>query len=276
MTEPEARTALAAQRQSVILDKINHDGAVRVSDLVRMLNVSDQTIRRDLEAMAGRGLVTKVHGGATTVRMGASEEPGFEVNLGRMRWEKRRIARTAAQLVQPNSAVALSAGTTTWALAAELADVAGLTIVTNSLQVADVLHANKRPDQTVVVTGGVRTPSDALVGPVAVSAIRSLHVDVVFMGVHGIDCDAGITTPNLLEGETNKALRDAGRRLVVLADHTKWGVVGLCQFAALTDVDTWVVDETPEGITTQLGERAPDVNVLIAEETGAEEADAAA
>ena len=70
---------------------------------------------------------------------------------------------------------------------------------------------------------------------VTVSGSAAPHVDVVFMGVHGIDCDAGITTPNLLEGETNKALRDAGRRLVVLADHTKWGVVGLCQFAALAD-----------------------------------------
>ena len=274
MTEPQARTALAAQRQSVILERIDRDGAVRVSDLVRMLSVSDMTVRRDLEAMAGRGLVTKVHGGATAVQSGATEEPGFEVNLGRMRREKRRIARTAAQLVQPNSAVALSAGTTTWALAAELAEVPGLTIVTNSMQVADVLHANKRPDQTVVLTGGVRTPSDALVGPVAVSAIRSLHLDVVFMGVHGIDPSAGITTPNLLEGETNKALRDAGRRLVVLADHTKWGVVGLCQIAALADIDTWVVDETPDAIAAELGERAPDLTVLLADDAGADEADA--
>jgi DeoR/GlpR family transcriptional regulator of sugar metabolism len=274
MTRPQTRTALAAERQSLILDKINREGAVRVSDLVRMLGVSDMTIRRDLEAMAGRGLVTKVHGGATPVQMGASEEPGFEVNLGRMRHEKQRIARTAARLVQPNSAVALSAGTTTWALAAELADVPGLTIVTNSLQVGDVLHANERADQTVVITGGVRTPSDALVGPVAVSAIRSLHVDVVFMGVHGIDPYAGITTPNLLEGETNKALREAGRRLVVVADHTKWGVVGLCQIAALADIDTWVVDETPEAAVRELGELAPDVTVLVADDGAGDDADA--
>ena len=96
-------------------------------------------------------------------------------------------------------AVALSAGTTTAALATLLGDVPGLTVVTNSIPVADALYQNPRVDQTVVLTGGMRTPSDALTGPVAEAAIRTLNVDLLFLGVHGISPRTGFTTPNLLE-----------------------------------------------------------------------------
>jgi DeoR/GlpR family transcriptional regulator of sugar metabolism len=94
----------------------------------------------------------------------------------------------------------------------------------------------------VILTGGVRTPSDALVGPVAVATIRSLRVEMFFMGVHGADARAGLTTPKLMEAETNRAFSDSARHLVVLADHTKWGIVGLSQIAALSDVATFVTD----------------------------------
>ncbi len=114
--------------------------------------------------------------------------------------------------------------------------------MTNSLPVADVLHAVKRPDLTVVLTGGVRTPSDALVGPVAAATLRSLHVDVLFIGVHGMSEDAGFTTPNLLEAETDEALISSADRVVVVADHTKWGVRGLVSIARLGDADVLVSD----------------------------------
>ena len=96
-----------------------------------------------------------------------------------------------------------------------------------------------------MLTGGVRTPSDALVGPIAVTAIRSLHLDVLFIGVHGVTADAGLTTPNLLEAETDRALVAASERLVVVADHTKWGVRGLSRIAGLEDVDVFVSDSRP-------------------------------
>jgi DeoR/GlpR family transcriptional regulator of sugar metabolism len=94
----------------------------------------------------------------------------------------------------------------------------------------------------VVLTGGVRTPSDALVGPIADIAIRSLHVDLLFLGCHGIDPVAGLTTPNLAEAETNRAFVQAARRVTVVADHTKWGIVGLSSFAELDEVDTFITD----------------------------------
>ena len=138
-------------------------------------------------------------------------EPGFEAKSLRETAEKEAIAARAATLVRPGMAIAVTAGTTTWTLARHLAAIADLTVVTNSLKVAEVLYEQHRPDRTVVLTGGLRTPSDGLVGPVAVQAIRSLHVDMVIMGVHGLDARAGLTTPNLLEAETNRAMVDAAR-----------------------------------------------------------------
>jgi DeoR/GlpR family transcriptional regulator of sugar metabolism len=105
----------------------------------------------------------------------------------------------------------------------------------------------------------MRTPSDALVGPFAVSALQSTHLDLVFLGVHGMEPQAGFTTPNLLEAETNRALIAAGRQLVVVADHTKWGVVGISSIAKLHEAHTLITDESvrPEAqdiLREQVGE----------------------
>jgi DeoR/GlpR family transcriptional regulator of sugar metabolism len=234
---------LARQRQAVILEEARRTGAVRVSDLVEKLGVSDMTVRRDLDVLAGRGLVEKVYGGATSVAGRSTDEPGFEAKSVRQRAQKEAIATLAADLVRPGTAIGISAGTTTWTLARALDEVPGLTIVTNSIQVADVLRAAGQPDRTVVLTGGVRTPSDALVGPVAVQSLRSLHLDVVFLGVHGMAEGPGFTTPNLTESETNRALVESGRRLVVLADSTKWGTVGISTIAELDEAGVVVTDD---------------------------------
>ena len=234
---------LAVQRQMRIVDEVARTGGARISMLTRLLGVSDMTIRRDIDALARRGLVRRVHGGAAAGQ-GSSDEPGFGAKVSRERQAKEAIGAAAAALVQPGTAIAVTAGTTTHALAVRLAAIPDLTVVTNSLWVAEALYARgERSGQTVVLTGGVRTPSDALVGPVAVQAVRGLHVDLVMMGVHGMDPLAGFTTPNIMEAEMNRAMAAAARRLVVLADHTKWGVVGLSGIAALADADVVVSDD---------------------------------
>ena len=233
---------LARQRQTLIVDRVREDGAVRVADLVRELGVSDMTVRRDLELLHDRGLLEKVHGGATAVVGTALFEPGFALKASLQQGEKDAIARAAGQLVEPGMAIAVSAGTTTYALAQQLVDVPQLTVVTNSIRVADVLQYSGRADQTIILTGGVRTPSEALVGPFAVAALRTVHVDLVFVGVHGMDPHTGFTCPNLLEAETDRALIEAGRRLVVVADHTKWGVIGISSIARLDQADVLITD----------------------------------
>src|SRR5580700_9309276 len=243
----EGARMLARHRQSLILEDIRRTGSARVSDLTQRLGVSDMTIRRDLEVLARAGLIEKVHGGAVLPGAPSSHEPGFEAKSVLERPEKDAIARTAAALVVPGTAIALSAGTTTFALAQYLVDVPGLTIVTNSMRVANLFETARPTVQvganaSVVLTGGVRTPSDALVGPIADLAIRSLHVDLLFLGCHGIDPVAGLTTPNLAEAETNRAFVHAARRVTVVADHTKWAIVGLSSFASLDEVDTFITD----------------------------------
>src|ERR671922_110281 len=253
---------LAGQRRMLIAEEVRRRGAVRVSELTAELGVSDMTIRRDLDALAGSGLIEKVHGGATARARLSTDEPGFEAKSHQQFREKEAIALAAAGLVEPGQAIALGAGTTTWRLAHHLLEVADLTVVTNSIQVATVLHRDARSDLTVVLSGGVRTPSDSLVGPVAVTALRSLHVDVLFTGVHGMAGDAGFTTPNLLEAETNRALIDCAERVVVIADHTKWGVRGLSRFASLDEADVLVTDaDLPAEARTVLSEHVGEVVV---------------
>ena len=114
---------------------------------------------------------------------------------------------------------------------------------------------------SVLLTGGLRTPSDALVGPVAVSSLRSLHVDAFFMGVHGMDVRAGFSTPNLLESETNRAMIERSRRLIVCADSSKWGVVGLSSMAGLSEAAVLVTDS---GLSAQAsGALADHVGELV-------------
>ena len=239
---------LAKHRQSLILQDVRRTGSARVSDLTERLGVSDMTIRRDLEVLARSGLIEKVHGGAVLPGVPSSHEPGFEAKSVLERPEKEAIARAAAALVTPGTAIALSAGTTTFELARQLREIPRLTIVTNSVRVANLLEDDRPaggggPDlPAVILTGGVRTPSDALVGPIADLAIRSLHFDLLFLGCHGIDPVAGLTTPNLAESETNRVFVRSARRVMVIADHTKWGIVGLSSFADLEEIDTLITD----------------------------------
>ncbi|WP_031510333.1 DeoR/GlpR family DNA-binding transcription regulator [Streptomyces megasporus] len=269
---------LAEQRRALILEEVRRRGGVRVNELTRRLNVSDMTVRRDLDALARQGVLEKVHGGAVPVSGASTHEPGFEAKSALESGAKEDIARAAAPLVAPGSAIALSGGTTTYALAQRLLDVPELTVVTNSLRVADVFHAAQRVDggrpgaATVVLTGGVRTPSDSLVGPVADAAIASLHFDTLFLGVHGISVDAGLSTPNLAEAETNRRLVRSARRVVVVADHTKWGTVGLSTFASLEEVDILVTDDgMPETVRAEIREYLPELVVAGGEADGGED-----
>ncbi len=233
---------LARQRHDLVTERIRTMGSVRVGDLAAEFDVSDMTIRRDLDLLAAQGLIEKVHGGATRLNEMSSFEPGFDAKQERQRSEKDLIARRALDLIQPNSAIGLTAGTTTWTFARHLGSVPDLTVVTNAPSIAQTLYQTVDASTSVVLTGGIRTPSDALVGPIATSALAKLHVDVLFLGVHGMDEQLGFSTPNLAEAEVNRAFIESARRVVVLADHTKWGMRGFAQIAPLDRADVVVSD----------------------------------
>ncbi|WP_328786986.1 DeoR/GlpR family DNA-binding transcription regulator [Streptomyces sp. NBC_00273] len=237
---------LAPQRQALILDIVRREGAVRVADLVEQLGVSDMTIRRDLDVLARAGSLSKVHGGAISASVTTGDEPPFETKAGLESRAKSAVAEAASALVKPGSVVAISGGTTSYAVATRLRDIAGLTVVTNSLPVAQLLRPTGAEGPTgpaLLLTGGTPTKSASLVGPLADQAIRSLQVDLLIIGAHGVSERAGATTPNLAEAQTNRALIDCATQVAVVADHTKWGVVGLSRFIALSEIDYFISDD---------------------------------
>ena len=234
---------LAHQRQTRIATELRRTGAVRVADLIDLLGVSDMTIRRDLERLASDGIARKVHGGAV-LASDVAFEPGFAAKSLIAPGVKQAIAGRAAQMVPSGAAIGLTAGTTTWAMAPHLINTPGLTVVTNSTAVADAITELDINNQvTVLLTGGVRTPSAALVGPIADRTISGLHVDRLFLGVHGMHAESGFTTPNLAEATTNRGLIEIARDVVVLADSSKWGVIGLADIAGLDAADVLITDE---------------------------------
>jgi len=233
---------LVSERRERILAHVSERGTVTIPELAQILSVSPMTIRRDIDLLAEEGGVRKVRGGVRA----PSKTPAPRAPAAAVSPERRAVAALAAGLVEPGMAVGISGGAISLALAEELAGIPELTIVTNSLPVSDLFARPDRADepytQTVVLTGGVRTPAQAMVGPVAVRALEQLHCDIVFLDVHGLDVQAGMTTMNLLEAETDRAFMAAGREVVVLADHGRWGVVGLTTVADLDDIDRLVVD----------------------------------
>ena len=226
---------LARQRQERILERGPRSAAacgVRTWSSARRLRHDDPARPRGAgRARAGRQGARRRDAPAPSA---APRSPASRPS--RCRAARRRTAIAAAAAAARRARARRSALIRRhdhWALARHLRDVpVSPWSPTRSRWPRCCCHSG-RTDQTVVLTGGLRTPSDALVGPVADAAIRSLHVDLLFMGVHGMDERSGFTTPNLIEAETNRALVGSARRLVVVADHTKWGIVGLTTIAAL-------------------------------------------
>lgn len=232
---------LREQRQQAILEELEWAGSVSVAALSERLAVSDMTVRRDLEELAAQKLLRKVHGGAVPVPKTATE-PHFVQKQALNRSEKEVIARAAVPLIRDGDTVAFSAGTTTWQVAAALRQGhRDLTFITNSTNIA--LTLQEAGWERILLSGGsFRTPSDALVGPLADRTLKTLNSDVLFLGVHGAHPDAGLTTPNTAEAETDRCLVEAAQKVVVVADHTKLGVVALAKIVPLDKVDVLVTD----------------------------------
>lgn len=239
---------LVTERRERILVLVRERGTIPIPELSSLLGVSEMTIRRDIDLLAVAGDVDRVRGG---VRLSRPAEASRPVRVPSS--ERRAIAALAAGLVEPGMAIGVSGGANGLALAHELRSIPDLTVVTNSIPVSDQFSPPDRADapylQTTVLTGGVRTPAQALVGPVAVRALEQLHCDLVFLDVHGLDVQAGMTTMNLLEAETDRAFIAAASEVVVLADHTRWGVVGLTTVADLRDIDRLVMDDGVDDTT---------------------------
>ena len=226
-------------RLSSILEALTEDGSVEVVALASRLRVSVATIRRDLELLEAQRLLSRTHGGA--VPLGVLYELPLRYKGARHREEKRRIARAAASRVEDGMVVGLTGGTTCTEVARAVIERDRLTVVTNALNIAGELAV--RPNLKLVVTGGTaRTESYELVGPTAERTLGGLNVDVAFIGVDGVDADAGCTTHHEVEAATNLALIARARRVVVVADASKIGHVAFAQICPVDRVHELITD----------------------------------
>lgn len=239
----------APERHQQILETARAQGRVEVAGLARELAVTPETVRRDLTALERRGVLRRVHGGAIPVeRLGF--EPGVADRETQSAGEKDRIARAALDEVPDGGSVILDAGTTTVRLAQLLPIDRELTVVTHSIPVASVLVS--RPNITLHLLGGVvRGRTLAAVGDWTKAQIGEVFADVAFMGTNGISVERGLTTPDLAEATVKRALIDAARRTIVLADHTKFGREDFARVAPLADIDTVITDV---GLDVELAE----------------------
>lgn len=239
---------LAQQRHTAIVAKVQERGMVQVQDLADLLDVSAMTIRRDLAELEEQGLLSRIHGGATISE--STHEPIFAEKSVLNIDAKVNIARKATQLVHSGQSIAMGGGSTCVHLAQNIAsrnDLNNLTVVTNSLPVSNLFHANAETKSRVrvLLIGGERTPSDAFVGPLADETLRKLNVDLLFLGAHGVNA-RGMHTPNLSEASTNRAFMRNAHETVALFDSSKWNIAGLSSFATWADIDVVVTDEITE------------------------------
>jgi DeoR family fructose operon transcriptional repressor len=230
----------APERHQQILETARAQGRVDVAGLARELSVTPETVRRDLTALERRGVLRRVHGGAIPVeRLGI--EPGVADRETHASGQKDRIARAALDELPEGGSVILDAGTTTVRLAELLPTDREFTVVTHSIPVASVLIS--RPNVTLQLLGGtVRGRTLAAVGEWTRAQVAEVYADVAFMGTNAISVEHGLTTPDIAEAAVKRALIDAARRTVVLADHTKFGRESFAKVAPLSDIDTVITD----------------------------------
>jgi DeoR family fructose operon transcriptional repressor len=231
----------APERHQQILDTARSRGRVEVAGLARDLAVTPETVRRDLTALERRGVLRRVHGGAIPVeRLGV--EPAVAEREGKSPEQKDRIARAALDELPDGGSIILDAGTTTVRLAHLLPADRELSVVTNSISVAAALIA--KPNVTLHMLGGtVRGRTEAAVGAWTRAQVAELFVDVAFMGTNGISLERGLTTPDTAEAAVKRVLMDAARRVVVLADSSKFGREDFARVAPLSAVDTIITDD---------------------------------
>lgn len=246
----------ATERHKLIQNSLDRDQRVVVADLARELDVTTETVRRDLAQLEDLGLLQRVHGGAVPTGHASTQEPDLTQRQGEHGPEKLRIAKAAIKVLGAHftGSLMLDAGTTVTALAHELELgarsrahlVPNVEIVTHAVGPAAALAA--LPGVHLTTLGGrVRGVTGAAVGSATVDAIRRLRPDVAFIGTNALSAGFGLSTPDPEEAAVKRAIVRAARRVVLLADSSKFAVETLEQFATLAEVDLLVTDQAPEG-----------------------------
>lgn len=228
------------ERWREILALLAEQGRIRVGDLAARLNVSEATVRRDLEAMQAQGMLQRTHGGAMLPRPTAFEV-SFDESQSRALAEKQAIGARAAALVNEGDSIIIESGSTTLEMARCLGHLNKLTVLTNSLAICKELSGNEGVE-IIVLGGNLRRQSASLVGPWVSEILRNVRVDKAFLGANGVSAQFGLSAPNVFTAETRKAMIAAARTCITLADNSKLGVESLYRIAAIDTLDILVTD----------------------------------
>jgi DeoR family fructose operon transcriptional repressor len=235
-------------------------GEITMAEISAMLDVTGETVRKDLIALERQGLLRRVHGGALPVEHLSFGEPNVASRVEYTE-EKRRIARAALAHLPRAGSVLLDSGSTTVQLAELMPPEHQLTVFTNALPIALTLLT--RHKFAVYMLGGrVRETSLASVEGWATRALEEINVDVAFLGTNGISLTRGLTTPDPAEAAIKRLMCASAHKRVLLADSSKFGVANLCQHADLTEIDVLITDSgladadrmalVAEGITVEI------------------------
>jgi DeoR family L-fucose operon activator len=247
---------LAAERYEKIVQLVNERGSIRVSELSELCQVTEETIRRDLDRLESAGRLRRSHGGAVSVKDQSQhpEIPYAEREIVHAE-EKRRIAGAAIQLIRPRDRILLDASSTAWYMAASMPDIP-LTVLTNSIKVATELASKEKIE--VISTGGILAQrSLSFVGPLAERSLDTYHVDKVFLSCKGVHLERGISESNELQARVKQKMVGMADEVIVLADASKFGVQAFTRVADLADVDAIVTDRRIDRDTVrQLEERS--------------------
>jgi DeoR/GlpR family transcriptional regulator of sugar metabolism len=253
--------ALDVERRQQIVALVDHENSVTVADLSKRLGVSAATIRRDLIQLSQRGLIVRAHGGAAR-RLNIESnlmEPPLLKRAALQAEEKRRIGAAAAAHVGDHETVIIASGTTTSQMIPHLAERQGLTVLTNSLNIATLLAPY--PAVEVILLGGVLRHSElTTLGSIAETTLENLRADKLFIGCSAIHIDYGISAENVAEAHCDRLFMSSAGEVTVLADHTKFGKVSLVRVALIDRVRRLITDHcTPEDDLSALR----DQNVLV-------------
>ncbi|NLF94015.1 MAG: DeoR/GlpR transcriptional regulator [Oligosphaeraceae bacterium] len=233
---------LTAEREQLILDLLRASDVLSVLSLSERLGVSEATVRRDLHSLQERGLLARFHGGATLKSPGQPELL-FSDKESKLSDEKQRIALAALSLIGAHDIIYLDGGSTVLHLARLLENRSGLTIVTNSLMAASLLMESGH--RLILAGGEFRAISRTMVGPLSAAILQSITVDKAFMGTMGLTLSDGLSTSDANEAFTKKQAMSRARQVILLADHSKFGVSSFVNSGRLEDLHTIISDEIP-------------------------------
>ena len=232
---------MLTKRRQDILDILQKEGMVETSELSKRFNVSFMTIRRDLLFFEKQGIINTTHGGAVLIK-GSTIEATLDLKQSQMIEEKKAIGRAAAKLIEDGMAVFIDCGSTTKEVAVALKDMKNLTVVTNSLLVANTLSYYKSI-KLIMAPGLFRIKSMGFYGISTANFIKKLRVDMAFIGTEGIDLIRGATVPDIQDCDLKREIISCSEKAVLLADHNKISKQYFSYFAEVKDLDIFVTSD---------------------------------